>query len=44
MTKNPHAVAPCRRCSVKLPRDPCDIYALLGYCVKCLPWQFKRVK
>ena len=42
--KNPHAVAPCcRRCAVKLPRDPCDIYALLGYCVKCLPWQFKRV-
>ena len=43
--KNPHAVAPCcRRCSVKLPRDPFDIYALLGYCGKCLPWQFQRVQ
>ena len=43
VAKNPHAVAPCcRRCSVKLPRDPFDIYALLGYCVKCLPWQCKR--
>ena len=45
VAKNPHAVAPCcRRCAVKLPRDPFDIYALLGYCVKCLPWQCKRVK